>query len=933
MEQNVHYNPDKGSEIETLGSMSSLTNIPERDRAGSPVPSYTTSSTRPRRDSSERGCYRSSTPPVRDTGPSTRPNDYQSSYASFDVLNGPDAASEVPSKFSEYSAIPERQVPSSSSHLPYRDTTAFILNSQPTPSSQQMLTPYSQQQNPSQQQSLDKLSMDVNVQTQLSGTSAQGITAVVPKLWSGKGNQPHPLNQSDLKELEMDEIGLLKQRMQLMYYEQQKQKEQENQEQNTKPLPPESQPSFQKDYSTKVPDSNPQHDYNMDTDDVFPESDRILLPAIQLRQELESLEQLVNDQKRRCREIKLGREREELSLKQVEKKFHGQEFINGNFGMNPTDPHRWQREQKKKLRELERIKAEQSKRLQQFEYEEHRSRSKLKALEAQASEIRQQLQQAESANPRGNINASESRGYPQSDLLPSKLTSDQSRGREGMYPERERIIPQQDVQRSRDAQLLKPAEFDHLATTPADLDWTDPTKPIPARVMSMDSVSTGTWMGSEQRDLREPGNTMSEYSMPTQDDPIPTKWSSYNMGTDLYSSHSRVTLNEDQFPQDERLRRLKEEHVQSLASMDNINVKSADERDLHINQLQQEARGRHHPELRQQRLPSPTQIPATSFVSSEGFHPQTSEVWNQPHRAPGWAGQYVNAHPYHRVPAYHSNSTARVDHYYSRSSRPARGYPRNVQPSGLPYRPDNYSTHGIIEQPVQDGSRIPASATPDVIPPSYSIPLSRSTNPHKQTSAERSSSPASRHSNHTMPHSPPYSHVTSHREQSHSSRSPSVTSPNSRQEPEVPTRSPTDRSNQIPAVMDQPKFVSPHHYSVQTPLSPSRPSNPTAITLATAGTRIFQNRVHDPRTTAYERVSTDKLQNAPEKDMHHFKPVTHRYGISRPDAKVGTGHSYSRGRPEPMPQMSSDMKLYMEQSFRNPPVRHPERIQRQQTEL
>jgi len=65
MEHSVFYNAEKGigSEVDFQSSMSSLTNIPERDRPGpgSPVPSYTTSSTHPRRDEfADRGYYRPS---------------------------------------------------------------------------------------------------------------------------------------------------------------------------------------------------------------------------------------------------------------------------------------------------------------------------------------------------------------------------------------------------------------------------------------------------------------------------------------------------------------------------------------------------------------------------------------------------------------------------------------------------------------------------------------------------------------------------------------------------------------------------------------------------------------------------------------------------------------------------------------------------------
>ena len=466
MEHSVFYNVEKGigSEVDIQSSMSSLTNIPERDRPGpgSPVPSYTTSSTHPRREElTDRAFYRPSSPPVKDTGPSRAAN-FQSSFFTFDALESSTAldartVSETPSKFSEYSAAePEHPLLATSS----ANSRPFMLNSQQTVSSQQMLTPYSQQLNPSQQQQhLDRLSMDVMYHTQLSGTSLQGITAMIPTLDKppgAKSGRPH-LDHSDLKELEMDEIDLEKQRIQLMLYEQRKQKEQTNQEQNAQSRTGQVACTFQKEYgqSDAVMQYASNTHANEDDSDVFPEPDS---STAQLRQELQSLEQIVSDQRKKYRELKFAREREDQNLKQAEMKFREHELTNGMFGLNPTDQHRWQKEQKRRLRELERIRADQNERLQKIEYSEHRAKTKLKAYEAQANEIRQQLQKLEGTQTGGlttpTHTAFKSRGsesyHP--DMLPSKLASNQSTkgggsiSRDEPHIDVEQMLPQQDTQ-------------------------------------------------------------------------------------------------------------------------------------------------------------------------------------------------------------------------------------------------------------------------------------------------------------------------------------------------------------------------------------------------------------------------------------------------------------------------------------------------------
>ena len=128
------------------------------------------------------------------------------------------------SKFSDYSADPDynmspKSAPPTFMHHPsYKDAYNGSLNSQAMLSS---LTPYSQQQQPSQQAHLDKLSMDVMYDTQLSGASLSGISSVVSRLQRMKGNKPY-LGSVHLKELYGDEIDMKKQKIKLMFYEKQK---------------------------------------------------------------------------------------------------------------------------------------------------------------------------------------------------------------------------------------------------------------------------------------------------------------------------------------------------------------------------------------------------------------------------------------------------------------------------------------------------------------------------------------------------------------------------------------------------------------------------------------------------------------------------------------------------------------------------------------
>ena len=960
MEQSVHYNAEKGmgSEVDMQSSMSSLTNIPERDRPGpgSPVPSYTTTSTYPRRDDfMDSRYYRPSSPPVRDTGPS-RATNFRSSFDALESSTALDAhtVSDAPSKFSEYlPAEPEHPLlPPSSSH-----SHVFMLNSDQTLSSQQMLTPYSQQQNPSQQQQhLDKLSMDVMYHTQLSGASTQGITAMIPKLNTGTRSSKSHLDHSDLKDLEIDEIELEKQRIQLMLYEQQKQKEQTSLERNGRD---QVASSFQKD-------ADMQHEYLHNTkeenSDVFPEPDN---SVAELKQELLSLERLVSDQRKKYREIKFAREREEQNLKQVETNFREHELMNGTFGLNPTDQNRWQKEQKRRLRELEKIRADRNEHLQKIEYNEHCAKSKLKAFEAQANEIRQLLQKAEGAQSVNSATPAQARGsdsyHP--DMLPSKLTSNRSMSRDRPHIDVEHILRQQEAQRVR--------ERHHSITTPAEREWTETSRSTPARVMSTETVSTSTWVaGNEQPDLaKEALTTISESNLtaPTQDDPSPVSWNpghAYKLNhdphklvynSDFYSTDSRITLTTEHGEQFSQEDRLKEDEVQSMVSIDSPPVKAAKKLDLHSGHFQQEAKQRVHLDYRQQEfahkqfeLPTGTerQETGTRDTGSTHSHPYSfpphatdTEPWRQ---SPTWNDQHYQPQSHGR---YQSSGYS-----YSNPSRP-RGYLSNQinNPSINTAISSIPSSH---DRPVLDKSRVPP--TPDVVPSSGTVSPRALRLYHQHNHTERSVSPASRQSDLPAPQSPSYL--------------PHLTMPFKRDTEKAPSISHLPSSTT--SLYHKKAFE--HHQPFEWSKSAANPFNQSYYATprqvvpsysshnavrANVGVGVGGSTKHIPQDNANqdehlydvpcESVPRPQPQNhtyqvprAVERDNYlPMKPTapsmhTHRYVPSR-EGKLSLGHSYSRGRPDQAQFTSFEDKIksVMDRSYKAQAPRHPERIQRQQTEL
>ena len=927
--------------MDVQSCISSLSNIPERDRPVSPGTSYTTSSTQFRRNSSDRGYGRPPTPPVRDSEPSRPPPDHHSSYTNIDgdgstlALDAP-TVSEAPSKFSEYStneldnilrSLPPPASSTGAHMLPYKDSTFSSLSSQLTLESQQMLTPYSQQHNQSQQQmqQLDKLSMDVMLHTQLSGASMQGgITAMVPRLKKAASH----LDRSGLKELEMDEIDLEKQRIQLMFYQQQQQKSQN--------------------------DSNLNHQNGQDNgaeeaqtnDEALSEDDD---PITVLKQELESLEQIVSDQRKKFREIKFSREREELSLKKIEMRFREQELMNGTFTLNPSDQHRWQAEQKKRLREFERLKKEQKERLQQIEYNEHRARSKLKAYETQVNETREQLKNMlASLQTPANAVSSAKPEYQTYDV-PSKLVLERDVG-SGQNPQ-------------------KSCRNDIPSTT-FNTEWDWGSKSIgDSHIMSVENMSMGTF---EPPDIaREIIHTMSESNLtePTQDDSRPvrgTTTSYYKPQPELYAANSKITLDTDRdellSEQDDRLRRgYKEEQGPSLSTVDTMDSFPSKGMDRVIHYVQPEPpRERIYQEPRVIHGAQPVarrqqQIPASGSTLHNQVIDET-HIYDEPPLEVGtnWNKPVQNntgAHPHatYDVPAsaraVYMQPHSVIGHHYLRNSR-SRAVQQQPQ-----QRHNSNSPNSSADYPVKDNPRT-TSVVPDVVPTSVPPWNANPLHQRQVVSGERSVSPGNRYQQQDQqppnPQSSSYTHYAvptprGDRDTTHvSSRpDPNTTSPVPVQQSPVPLpqqtaapvlSSPTAENQAPNQIYDHPK---PHILS-------SNPHSPIPLTRPATHDRDTSLRVAAHRSGLVQNVNAHTVHNAPTVDVHpKSTPIpkpkmssnAHRYGTSRPG--MG-GHSYTKGRPEPAQQMPLDkLKQYMDhsRSYKNQGARHPERIQRQQTEL
>ena len=161
--------------------------------------------------------YRPGTPPVQDS-PDGR-HKKLSDYTKFQSIDSPsskvDSASTGLSEtdLSKY-FVPSDQLTSDSSYqgasqLPYKD-----IGLMPHPPGAQGFGP---------SYHMDKLSMQVTCHTQLTPGGEGPVVSVLEQL-DGRKTDMKGLNSSELRQLDMDDIGLLKQRMQLLFYEQEKKK-------------------------------------------------------------------------------------------------------------------------------------------------------------------------------------------------------------------------------------------------------------------------------------------------------------------------------------------------------------------------------------------------------------------------------------------------------------------------------------------------------------------------------------------------------------------------------------------------------------------------------------------------------------------------------------------------------------------------------------
>ena len=890
--------------------------------------------------------------------------------------------SEAPTKFSEYTTIPEMDEPvfhpntggnigdlppsigGNIAHVPppgHKNAFSSV-SSQMTVESQQMLTPYSQQQTPSQQhqqqQHLDKLSMDVMMHTQLSGASIQGgITSLIPKFNPAKNvkttdGKPH-LDRADLKELDVDEIDLEKQRIRLMIYEQQKQ---------------------EKESSKPAEDMSCHRSEPLDLDPLEDEDKEEHLSIEQMKQELESLDMIVSDQKRRYREIKMAREREEQSLKKAEKDLFTE--------ISPNDQHQWHVEQKRRLREREKLKSEQNERLKHLQNNEHKAKNRLKALEAQTAVIRQQLQKAEAV-----------KGFPQ-DRSPTqaKRSVGSSGGFKGGYDVFPSKLPSDDRPRGQERTVDQSAPSNMVEW---DLGGLEGSKSITARVMSVESMSTA--MTFDQPEIaRELATTISASVLtePTQDDSCPSKGppcgysvrpvsGGYLHSDDFFStkSHSRNTLitePDDIFlNQDERLRR---EHPQSMATIESVDsslpsLRSMDDSGRDFIHGHQPIRG--YPQLGGDEMQQQLAFRRTSRLSSSGV--QSSNQVSHAHEQ-AWSSSKQHGVGVEREVPQNDQTSAHYD--VPADARAAYQRHHQQQPSsnrqhGRHHRPRATSASRnqsravdlpSLDRPVQDAPQLlngTSGGAPDVVPVSYSpasphphLPIHTSPTPgiqQRHVTGSESVMAASvqppRSPNYAVYDVPP-SRIE--REKflgggySVQPSSPISVQPLSHQEPTnfalqyqmnshvtgVPPSSPIAPADNI---YDRPRSValrpshSPRSPGMNGPLYDIPASARRSAGYEGGGIPIHTKpaqQINQHSAVIREREGTNTNTVASVPVAAKSKSVSsHRYGVS----KSGMGHSYSRGRPDQVQQIDKAKQYMVSRSYRQQSVGR--NIQRQQTDL
>ena len=958
MEQNTLFNLERGSEAEGgPGSNSSMSNIADTDtHASSPVPSFATSSSRRTKSSYER--HRTGSPPVRDTsGVPSRLHEGHS-VSPFDALDSLEAQtmSDSASKFSDYSAEPEYAAPPQSappvSTISYKD--AFNANSLYSQQMSSSLTPYG----PSQQ--LDKLSTDVMYHTPQSGASLSGISSIMPRLLQGRGGKPY-LGRIHLKELDGDEIDLEKQRIKLMFYEKKNEERALREEEEMSlqaqeaaspensrkvyPLsPPPPQPPVSTAHQFEIPTSLEEGHSNGFT--TLSDTEILTSEPKQMLRDLETLEYMASEQRRRCKELSFAREIENLELKKAEVEFKEQELQDlgpgaGGTSVSVAQQERWQKEKKKRQRQLERYRLAQRDKMRKMETEERHATAKREAYEYQIYEIRQQLEalgsQPSSSAASAAIVESHLQSYSHTSRPSQRSFSRTNSGCSASFAS--------DMQ-AREFQPI--AEMDE---TKPEREWPqqDHLKPNPARFVSTESINSSSVVGPTEvpEFSREIVNTISEstnMTEPTQDDvPIPTGgWGSRYVANsdDPYAGEyaSKYTYSDDEFFMDDRSGFKSEVPIDAHYP---FNISS--EREVPYRPDHQS------PQLLNGHVPSGYHNGGGAFVDT----PSGDEEFRPPH----WAGgqqQSKKRQPLpHMSEKHHSYNSGRTDHHYSRSNRP-RLHHRNQQPS---HTSDNLSTGLSTSSPNQNGENLKCKPSKISSPTSTKFPAEAghhlTSAPHPHSPGLGPPSPSSYSPFRDHPTLPPSTtqHIYSVPNTSSGTSSPAAVY-------DVPRKGngKSATSSPAPAVYDHPRpsTSSPPHMLSHT--APSSPSSlpPPSTTAGSPHDLIPHSPFHNP-PKSHDRPSYTTAQS--HHDQHYDVPKPPQVGVlpselirhpptlhssdrdlARQTASNMAAHPYQyHGLPTkpiaPRSYSRGRQDYGGDRGGRGQNSRPPQRVQRQQTEL
>ena len=459
---------------------------------------------------------------------------------------------------------------------------------------------------------MDKLSMQVACHTQLTPGGEIPVVSVLEHLNGRKGKgEIGTLHPSELKQLDMDDIGLLKQRMQLLFYEQKKKKEERHmQEDGAEMSHVEVQGNRQgwkaglgessNDFPSKDNmDEAKKEDLSEDSSDLV-DPDK-LLQITKLRNDLDSLYKLISDQKRRCREIHFAREREEQSLRQAELKFRTQSSQQFMHFVRPEDETRWQRDQRRRLKEWERINLEKTRHLQQIDIDEHHARSKQKALEQHYSEIKRQLHTLEASVSPSCVRLQGEKVHATG--LASKMHD---------YPERDWMGGRSSRVMSTDS-INTSSSWMSADNHKALMD----TYGSESNIASMSSVDS-----SSAAMLHSPVGLRSETSSPSVLGDSPSYW--------LPPRDQTGHPSPEYGRQESRLHALREEHQHHKMNSSGMSSRSSEEKNAHLFKLKMEvqrvreqAKLQYHSPVQLKPSPSPLLPPSNASYHSYRREPDT----------------------------------------------------------------------------------------------------------------------------------------------------------------------------------------------------------------------------------------------------------------------------------------------------------------------